>query len=264
MFTRLIRLKLPFDCLSHQGRCRPSILKLFGWRYPYLDNLPTVIPTSDLKIASQSPYDYENAGFKHEFQFIDVPDFNGQGETTPTPFFYQNLAEAEYVVAMYMYMVLVGYPPEKISILTTYNGQKFLIRDIIHQKCSWNPLFKKPAKITTVDKYQGQQNDYILLSLVRSQSIGHLRDPRRLTVALSRARLGLYVFGRFELFSGCHELRNAFKVFMGKPLRLELVTGETYPSKRRLEAEGKSQNEVQIEDFQQLYKIVQDLLKQRV
>ncbi|CAF4707695.1 unnamed protein product, partial [Rotaria magnacalcarata] len=52
----------------------------------------------------------------------------------------------------------------------------------------------------TVDKYQGQQNDYILLSLVRTNAIGHLRDVRRLVVAMSRARLGLYIFGRVSLF----------------------------------------------------------------
>jgi hypothetical protein len=40
--------------------------------------------------------------------------------------------------------------------------------------------------------------------------VGHLRDVRRLVVALSRARLGLYVFGRRALFENCYELRPAF------------------------------------------------------
>ena len=51
------------------------------------------------------------------------------------------------------------YPEDKITILTTYNGQKALIRDVLNQRCSWNPLFGRPAKVTTVDKFQGQQND---------------------------------------------------------------------------------------------------------
>ena len=42
-----------------------------------------------------------------------------------------------------------------------------------------------PAAISTVDRFQGQQNDYILLSLVRTRSVGHLRDVRRLIVAVS-------------------------------------------------------------------------------
>jgi len=82
-------------------------------------------------------------------------------------------------------------------------------------------------------------------------------------VALSRARLGLYVFGRFELFSECHELRNAFKMFLGKSLKLNLVLGETYPTKRKSGVLEKKQTEKEVEGFQDLYKIVQDLLKQR-
>ena len=60
-----------------------------------------------------------------------------------------------------------------------------------------------------MDKFQGQQNDYILLSLVRTRNIGHLRDVRRLVVAMSRARLGtihisrnhnLAIFDQFDKF----------------------------------------------------------------
>jgi len=63
------------------------------------------------------------------------------------------LAEAEYVVAVYMYMRLIGYPAEKISILTTYNGQKFLIRDVIKLRCSKNPLIGNPHKVTFIHSF---------------------------------------------------------------------------------------------------------------
>ena len=33
-------------------------------------------------------------------------------------------------------------------------------------------------QVATVDKYQGQQNDYVLLSLVRTRAVGHIRDVR--------------------------------------------------------------------------------------
>lgn len=62
---------------------------------------------------------------------------------------YQNLAEAEYAVALYMYMRLLGYPADRISILTTYNGQKHLIRDVINQRCAGNPFFSQPNKVRT-------------------------------------------------------------------------------------------------------------------
>ena len=50
----------------------------------------------------------------------------------------------------------------------------------------------------TVDSYQGEENDVIILSLVRSNeymAIGFLENKNRLVVALSRARRGLYIFG---------------------------------------------------------------------
>jgi hypothetical protein len=59
----------------------------------------------------------------------------------------QNLGEAEYVVALFMYMCLLGYPADRISILTTYNGQKHLIRDIINRRCGNNPLIGRPNKV---------------------------------------------------------------------------------------------------------------------
>jgi len=74
-----------------------------------------------------------------------------------------------------MYMRLIGYPAEEITILTTYNGQKHLIRDVIRHRCGNNPLIGWPSKVTTVDRFQGQQNNYILLSLVRTKNVGHLR-----------------------------------------------------------------------------------------
>ncbi len=59
----------------------------------------------------------------------------------------QNLGEAEYVVSLYQYMRLRGYPAEKISILTTYNGQKALIRDVVESRCAGHPAFGRPLKV---------------------------------------------------------------------------------------------------------------------
>jgi intron-binding protein aquarius len=55
---------------------------------------------------------------------------------------------------------------------------------------------------------------------------------RRLTVALSRARLGLYILGRRDVFEPCFELRQAFEILLQRPDQLMLVTGELWPSKR--------------------------------
>ncbi|KAG2449906.1 hypothetical protein HYH02_000012 [Chlamydomonas schloesseri] len=220
LFTRFIRLGTPYVQLNMQGRARASLAQLYNWRYKALGDLPAVQALPAFRAA--------NAGFAFDYQFVDVPDYLGKGESEPLPYFYQNLGEAEYVVATFMFMRLLGYPAHKISILTTYNGQKALIRDVVEQRCAPYPMFGRPYRIATVDKYQGAQNDYILLSLVRSRAVGHLRDVRRLVVAMSRARLGLYVFGRKELFANCYELKNTFRLLLARPTKLALVKGESY------------------------------------
>lgn len=112
----------------------------------------------DLFTVTTNPeYSLANPGFAFEYQLINVEDYEGIGESTPTPFFYQNLGEAEYVVLTFMYMRCLGYSVDKITILTTYNGQKHLIQDVLKVRCT-HPFFGKP-KVTTVDKFQGQQND---------------------------------------------------------------------------------------------------------
>ena len=229
LFTRLIRHGVPSIDLNRQGRARADIAKLYSWRYRDLGDLDNVLSRPDFQVA--------NTGFAHTYQFINVDDFEGRGESTPTAYFYQNMGEAEYVVALFQFMVLIGIPADKISILTTYNGQKALLDDIINQRCGpGTPLAgARPGAVSTVDHYQGQQNDYILLSLVRTNAVGHLRDVRRLVVAVSRARLGLYVFGRRQVFDGCHELRFTMDQFWQRPDKLELVTGEHYPVTRKLD-----------------------------
>uniref|UniRef100_A0A3B1IVS0 RNA helicase aquarius n=1 Tax=Astyanax mexicanus TaxID=7994 RepID=A0A3B1IVS0_ASTMX len=222
LFTRFVRLGVPTVDLDAQGRARASLCNLYNWRYKQLGNLPHV--------QRQTEFQAPNPGLAYDFQLINVEDFNGVGESEPNPYFYQNLAEAEYSVALFMYMRLLGYPAERISILTTYNGQKHLIRDVINQRCANNPFFGQPSKVTTVDRFQGQQNDYIILSLVRTKAVGHLRDVRRLVVAMSRARLGLYIFARVSLFQNCFELTPAFNQLTARPLQLHIRPHEYYTS----------------------------------
>ncbi|CAD6193408.1 unnamed protein product [Caenorhabditis auriculariae] len=240
LFARFVRLGVPYVMLDKQGRARSEIASLYSWRYKTLGNLPHV--------EALPLFQHANAGFGFPFQLINVPDFNGMGETQPSPYFYQNLGEAEYAIALYTYMRILGYPAEKISIITTYNGQAQLLRDVAERRCANNPLIGLPGKISTVDKYQGQQNDFIILSLVRTKNIGHIRDVRRLVVALSRARLGLYVLARSEIFMNCFELTPAIKIFAQYPPKLILLPFEPYPTERKLKERSTLGEPLQIED----------------
>jgi intron-binding protein aquarius len=141
-----------------------------------------------------------------------------------------------------MYMRLLGYSKDSIAILTTYNRQKALIKEVLRRRCS-NPLFGL-ARVETVDAFQGQQSDYVLLSLVRTRNVGHLRDPRRMVVALSRARLGLYVFCRDALFAQVAALGPAFSLLRHGPLHL--VVGETYHPQGQPQAQGQGQGQERV------------------
>ena len=151
LFLRLVRLGVPTVMLDQQGRARAGLAELYKWRYPKLGNLPSV--------ETSTEFQHANPGFRYDYQFINVPDYKGKGEMEPTPHFIQNLGEAEYAVALYMYMRLLGYPANKISILATYAGQRALIKDVLNHRCKENRLFGLPRIVTTVDKYQGEQND---------------------------------------------------------------------------------------------------------
>ena len=254
LFLRLVRLGVPAINLDAQGRARPSIAELYKWRYPHLGNLPNVLQDAEFTQA--------NAGFRYDYQFIDVQDYKGKGEQQPSPHFIQNLGEAEYTVAIYQYMRLLGYPARKISIMTTYAGQKALIRDVLMHRCANKRLFGMPRIVTTVDKYQGEQNDYVILSLVRTTKPGYLRDLRRLTVALSRARLGLYILGRRSVFESSAELLQAFELPLQRPASLMLTVDEMYPTTRALDADVAATEIVSVEHLgQYVYDMTQAKMK---
>lgn len=54
--------------------------------------------------------------------------------------------------------------------------------------------------VNTVDGFQGQERDIIIMSCVRSEGIGFLSDRQRLCVALTRAKYCLYICGNFQTF----------------------------------------------------------------
>lgn len=81
MFSRFVRLGVPLIQLDAQGRARPSLCSLYNWRYKNLGNLPHVLRSPEYLVS--------NPGFEYDCQLINVEDFNGVGESSPTPFFYQ-------------------------------------------------------------------------------------------------------------------------------------------------------------------------------
>ena len=102
---------------------------------------------------------------------------------------HENKHEAMFVVALCRYLLMQNYNPEKITILTTYSGQLFCLRNMMPSS-EFAGL-----KVHVVDKYKGVENDIVLLSLLRSNAKGIVRVlsiPNRVCLALSRTKKGLY------------------------------------------------------------------------
>ncbi|PVD21340.1 hypothetical protein C0Q70_19513 [Pomacea canaliculata] len=98
-----------------------------------------------------------------------------------------------------------GYTTSQITILTGYSGQVFALKSRMKKEAE----FYKGVRVTAVDNYQGEENNIIILSLVRSNeegNVGFLGTDNRVCVALSRARDGLYAIGNFRILAEKSEL----------------------------------------------------------
>lgn len=97
-----------------------------------------------------------------------------------------------------------GVVPNQIGIVTPYEGQRSYIVSYMQFSGSLRKDLYKDIEVASVDAFQGREKDYIILSCVRSnehQGIGFLNDPRRLNVALTRAKYGVVILGNPKVLS---------------------------------------------------------------
>ncbi|MBP1541136.1 MAG: AAA family ATPase [Prevotella sp.] len=84
-----------------------------------------------------------------------------------------------------------------VGIISPYRAQVQLLRHMLTKREYFKP-FRRFITVNTVDGFQGQERDVIVVSLVRSNDegqIGFLRDLRRMNVAITRARMKLIILG---------------------------------------------------------------------
>ena len=87
-----------------------------------------------------------------------------------------------------------------VGIISPYRAQVQYLRHLIKKETFFKP-FRHLLSVNTVDGFQGQERDVIIVSLVRSNNdgqIGFLRDLRRMNVAMTRARSKLIIIGDHE------------------------------------------------------------------
>ena len=114
-----------------------------------------------------------------------------------------NKPEAELSVAqLKAYILKIGkerFLEEKIDVglISPYKAQVQYLRQLIRKDNFFKP-YRSAVTINTVDGFQGQERDVILISLVRANEegqIGFLNDLRRMNVAITRARMKLIILG---------------------------------------------------------------------
>jgi ATP-dependent RNA/DNA helicase IGHMBP2 len=117
----------------------------------------------------------------------------------------QNKGELQIVQKL---METASIDPLKAAFISPYSGQVGAAKEIL----------PKEMRINTIDSFQGQEKEIIILSLVRSNDdgdIGFLKDYRRMNVAITRAKEQLFVIGDSATI-GADPFYNAFLSYIEK------------------------------------------------
>ncbi|CAF1117204.1 unnamed protein product, partial [Didymodactylos carnosus] len=211
LFERLVRNDFPSVRLNVQHRMRLEICALMKHFYNDLQNHDSVKSNRPSILGIR-----ENVFFITHSHKEEVTDNSSK----------QNYYEAQYIIELAHFLTKQGYSTSQITVLVMYIGQKHLLTVLKQRKFS---KVLEGLQITTVDNYQGEENDIIILSLVRNNvlnDVGFLKIQNRICVALSRARCGLYILGNLEMMQKTSEMwKNLAKTFhemkaVGKGLNL--------------------------------------------
>jgi len=121
---------------------------------------------------------------------------------------YSSMYEAEYISALCFFFMSRGFSAKDITVVSLYKGQMYLIKEKLEEL--WNNLQKQKEfksqkffdergtrniNVVVLDNYQGEENEVIIVSIVRSDKLGFVKARNRALVTLSRARSMMVVVG---------------------------------------------------------------------
>ncbi len=181
--------------LKMQYRMNEQIMKFSSeWFYNgMVESAPTV--------SHRGILDYDTP-----MMWIDTAECDGKEEFVGENFGRINRAEAELTLqTLQQYLEKIGKQrileeSIDVGIISPYRAQVQLLRKELRKREFFRP-YRHLLTVNTVDGFQGQERDIILISLVRSNDggdIGFLRDLRRMNVAITRARMKLIILGSSE------------------------------------------------------------------
>ena len=178
--------------LCTQYRMHSDIMQ-FSSQWFYGGNLIAAPEVSDRGIL-----DYDIA-----MEWIDTSDMDFAERTVSAGNSRLNTLEADFFVAqLERYVQRIGVQriiDERIDfgLISPYKAQVKYLRTKIKKSAVLKPI-KQQLSINTIDGFQGQERDVVMISLVRSNDdgrIGFLSDLRRMNVAITRARMKVIIVG---------------------------------------------------------------------
>ncbi|PIA43898.1 hypothetical protein AQUCO_01800146v1 [Aquilegia coerulea] len=199
MFERLQRAGHPVVMLSKQYRMHPEICK-----FPSLHFYDDKLLNGDQMSSKVAPF-HENK-YLGPYMFFDVVDGQESHGKSGAMSLY-NECEASVAVEILKFFSK-RYPSEfvggRIGIISPYKSQVSLLRTRFSSV--FGPSATADVEFNTVDGFQGREVDILILSTVRasdlssstgvkSSIIGFVADVRRMNVALTRAKLSLWILG---------------------------------------------------------------------
>ena len=172
--------------LTIQYRMHPHICQWPSGQF-YADRLitsPDILPVPPLTNAGIASRPYA------------VYQVAGQIESRDGSHSISNSSEANYVISIIEH-IRRSNTQASIGIITPYSAQKQLITQKLSQKRHLLPL----VDINTVDGFQGDERDIIIISFVRTHVSEFLKEFRRLNVAITRPKACLIILGAPSLVS---------------------------------------------------------------
>ncbi|OPB41385.1 hypothetical protein A0O28_0081030 [Trichoderma guizhouense] len=218
LFERLIRQGHRFAVLQEQFRSHPDISQFARLlAYPELKDGPK---THDHKPIRGLQKRVVFVHHEHpEEQLNNVSDRRDPTSKASK----KNAYEAEMVLKTVKYLSQQGYKSEDMVVLTPYMGQLSLLRQTLSEindpylneldthdlvraglmTQAASKAAKAKLRLSTVDNYQGEESDIVIISMARSNKngdIGFLVACERLVVLMSRARKGIILYGNMNTF----------------------------------------------------------------
>ncbi|KAK6055660.1 NF-X1 type zinc finger [Cooperia oncophora] len=192
MFERLVKNGHPFRTLQVQHRMNTDISSniIRPYFYPDVADDPSVLEYPDVPGMDKKCF----------FWMHDEPETTNVDALSRS-----NTHEVNMIVALVSYLQKQEIKLEEITIITTYSAQQTEMRQAVINKFGRNENDQPSVAVETVDGFQGKENRIVIVSLVRSMmdGIGFLEVRNRITVALTRARHGMYVIGNLVYLADC-------------------------------------------------------------